>query len=419
MAIAKVVHLANIDVGLRIHGRKQMVHLKRLGYDVHAVTPPGRWITADGRTEDDIPVKVASYTSSAATPIRDARALVQLVRHFRAQRFDIVHTHGLKPGLLGRLAARIARVPIVIHTVHGLFFHEGMTAVERRVWALVERLGMTLGDYALSQNREDVGVAIAMGLCRPERIGYLGNGVDLGLFNPEAIDPMAVAELRRQHGVAPEEQVVCLAGRFLVEKGYLEFFQAARLVRERRRDVHFWAVGAEQAERPGSLAGEHPAATGVSQFVRFLGMRQDMPAVLAATDVFVLPSHGREGIPRVLMEAAAMGRPIVTTDVRGCREVVEHGVTGLLARARDPDDLSGTILSLIGDRDEAARLGARAGEFARRHFDENEYCQRIAYCYERLLNRKLPVWGGPSSGPASVTLTKERVGHRRGQNWPT
>lgn len=389
MAIAKVVHLANVDIGLRIHGRKQMVYLKQLGYEVHAVTPPGRWITADGPTEDGIPVKLANYTSSARTPIRDARALVELVRYFRAQRFDIVHTHGLKPGLLGRLAARIARVPIVVHTVHGLFFYEGMSALQRRVWALVEGVGMKLGDYALSQNREDIEVAIAMGLCRPERIGYLGNGVDLESFNPEAIDPQAVAVLRRQCGVAPGERVVCIAGRFLVEKGYLEFFQAARRIRERRRDVHFWAVGAEQPERPGSLT-DHPTAAEASRFVRFLGMRQDMPAVLAAADVFVLPSHGREGIPRVLMEAAAMGRPTVVTDVRGCREVVEHGVTGLLVRARDPEALAAAILRLIGDRDGAARLGARAREFARRHFDENEYCKRIAYCYESLLKKELP-----------------------------
>jgi glycosyltransferase involved in cell wall biosynthesis len=389
VAIAKVVHLANIDIGFRLHGRPQMVYLKRLGYEVHGVTPPGRWITADGPTEDGIPVKVSSYTSSARTPFRDARGLVELVRYFRGQRFDIVHTHGLKPGLLGRLAARIARVPVVVHTIHGLFFYEGMSAIQRRLWAQVERIGMKLGDYALSQNREDVEVAIALGLCRPERIGYLGNGVDLRVFDPGALDRQAVARLRRQWGVAPGEPVVCIVGRFVVEKGHLEFFQAARRVRERRRDVHFWALGAEQPERPGTLT-DHPAAAEASQFVRFLGMRQDMPEVLAAADVVVLPSHGREGIPRVLMEAAAMGRSIVTTRVRGCREVVEHGVTGLLVPARDAEALAEATLRLIGDRDGAMRLGARAREYAQRHFDENEYCKKIAYCYERLLQRELP-----------------------------
>jgi len=391
MAVAKVVHLANIDIGLRVHVRNQMVYLRELGYEVHGVTPPGRWITRDGPTADGIPVKLVTYTSSARTPIRDARALVDLVRHFRAQRFDIVHTHGLKPGLLGRLAARLARVPVVVHTIHGLFFYEGMSARQRRGWALVERIGMKLGDYALSQNREDLEVAVAMGLCRPERIGYLGNGVDLSLFDPHAIDPQAVAELRRQCGVAPGEQVVCIAGRFLVEKGYREFFQAARRLREWRRDVHFWAVGAEQPGRAGSLAGQRdPAVAEAMQFVRFLGMRPDMPDVLAAADVFVLPSHGREGIPRVLMEAAALGRPIVTTDVRGCREVVQHGVTGLLVSARRPEELALSILHLIRYREEAARLGARAAEFARRHFDEKQYCKKIAYCYESLLRKELP-----------------------------
>ena len=383
MAIARVAHVAVSDLGLRVHLRKQMVHLKALGYDVHAVTPPGRWISAEGPTEDGIPVKLARYTTSAATPIRDARGLVELVRYFRAQRFDIVHTHGLKPGLLGRLAARIARVPVVVHTVYGLGVDVGMSALERRLWTQVERLGMRLGDYALSQGREDLEAAIALGICPADRIGYLGSGVDLTVFNPGAVDRDAVDALRL--GVRPGEHVVCMARRFLPEPGSLEFFEAARLVRQQRGDVQFWAVRAEPARQAGTLAAEHPLVAEASRFVRFLGPRRNMADVLAAADVFVFPSHGRKSLPRVLMEAAAMGRPIVATDGRGCREVVQHGATGLLVPAGDPEALAGAMLRLIDDREEAARLGARAAAFARAHFDENEYCRTIAACYERLL----------------------------------
>ena len=390
MAIAKVAHLASSDIGIRVHLRKQMVDLKGRGYDVHGITPPGRWITGDGVTDDGIPVKLVNYSSSARTPVRDMRALLDLVRYFRAERFDIVHTHGLKPGLLGRLAARLARVPIVLHTVHGLFFYEGMSPLARRGWAQVERIGMRLGDYALSQNREDIEVAIAMRLCPAERIGYLGNGIDLSVFAPEIAAGPAVAELRRSFGVRPGEKVVCIAGRFIVEKGHLEFFEAARRIRAQRGDVHFWAAGAEQPERPGRLMQDDPTVAQASQVVRFLGMRWDMPAIMAAADIFVFPSHGREGIPRVLMEAAAMERAIVTTDVRGCREVVEHGATGLLVRPGDAAALAGAILELIDDEAEARRLGARAGHYARKHFDENAYCQRIADCYESLLSNALP-----------------------------
>jgi glycosyltransferase involved in cell wall biosynthesis len=390
MAIAKVAHLASSDIGIRVHLRKQMVDQQARGYDVHGITPPGQWITADGMTGDGIPVKLVNYSSSARTPIRDLRALIDLVRYFRAERFDIVHTHGLKPGLLGRLAARLARVPIVVHTIHGLFFYEGMSALARRGWAQVERLGMRLGDYALSQNREDIEVAIAMGLCPPDRIGYLGNGIELSVFAPDIAAGPAVAELRRSFGVRPGEKVVCIAGRFIVEKGHLEFFEAARRIRAQRDDVHFWAAGAEQPERPGRLMHDDPTVAQASQVVRFLGMRWDMPAIMAAADVFVFPSHGREGIPRVLMEAAAMERAIVTTDVRGCREVIQHGATGLLVARGDAGALTGAIVRLLDDEAEARRLGAGAGQYARRHFDENAYCERIADCYERLLRNAMP-----------------------------
>lgn len=385
-AIAKVAHVTNNDIALRVHLGKQTRYLARLGYEVHGIVPRGKWITTEGLTEDGIRVKFANYSSSPRTPIRDTRALVTLVRYFRAQRFDIVHTHGLKPGLIGRLAARIARVPIVVHTIHGLFMYERMSPVAKRLWTEVERLGMKLGDYALSQNRDDVDGAIAAGLCRPDRIGYLGNGIDLEVFNPAAVDRQAVNDLRREWGAQPGDTVVSIAGRLIVEKGHIEFLEAAREIRARRPDVHFWVAGAEQPERPGRLHGTVAA----SEVVRFLGMRWDMPVVMAASDVFVLPSHGREGIPRVLMEAAALERPIVTTDVRGCRDVVQHEVTGLLVPPSNGPELARALLRLIDNPAEASILGANAGRFARQHFDENVYCERIARCYESLLRSELP-----------------------------
>lgn len=390
MAIARVAHLANIDVGIRVHMRKQLLFLRDQGYDVYAVCPRGQFITSDGPTEDGIPVKLVNYTSAALTPLHDAKAVVHLIRYFRASHFDIVHTHGLKPGLLGRLAARIVGIPIVIHTIHGLFFHEGMTAFQKRFWAGVERIGMRLGDHALSQNQEDIETAVEMGICPRDRIGYLGNGIDLSVFNPHQVDRHAVYALRREMNLELTDRVVCLVGRLLVEKGYLEFFEAAKEIRRRRPEVHFWVVGPAQPQRPGTLSRGHPAVTEARRFVQFLGMRSDIPELLAASDVFVLPSHGREGVPRALMEAAAMERPIVATNVRGCREVVHHEVTGLLVPPRDWPQLAAAILRLVDNREEAARLGSRAGELARHRFDENDYCRRLADCYGSLLKKRLP-----------------------------
>ena len=385
---AKVVHIINVDVGVKIHLRNQILYLKQQGYDVSAVCSSGSLITRDGPTDEDgIPVKLVRITS-AVTPSQDARALVELVRHFRSGRFDIVHTHSLKPGLLGRLAARLARVPIVIHTLHGFFFYDDMTPLARSFWKRVEKLGMMLGNYTLSQSREDVETAVKEGICKPDKIGYLGNGVDLEEFNPMRISSEQVCVKHQELGVGNGEKVVAIAGRLLVEKGYLEFFEAARLVRQRDRGVRFWAMGASQPERQGAISLADLQTKGLDQSISFLGMRSDMPELLAAVDVFVLPTHGREGVPRVLMEASAMGKPIVATDVRGCREAVVHNHTGLLVPARNAAALAEAVLTLLDNCDLASRLGAAARVYALEHFDERVYFERIHAVYQMLLGQQ-------------------------------
>jgi glycosyltransferase involved in cell wall biosynthesis len=387
---AKVVHVTNVDIGLSIHLRNQMLYLRDQGYDVSGVCAPGPLIGTNGPTPDGIPVKLISYTSSAVTPHRDLVTLVQLVRHLRENRFDIVHTHTVKGGLLGRLAARLARTPVIVHTVHGLFFDAGMSRLERSLWAFVERMGMALGGYALCQNREDADALVRMRMCRPDRVGYLGNGIDLSRFSPSCVDRAVVRRLRAELGVAPGDTVVTIAGRLLVQKGYLQFLAAAREIRRQRDNVHFWAAGPTQDGRFGAVSPHDPRWREAASLVRFLGLRPDMPEVLAATDVFVLPSHGREGVPRVLMEAAAMQRPMVATDVRGCRDVVRHGITGLLVPPRDAHELARAIVRLIDHREEAARLGARAAALAAQRFDERTYFAKIVHCYEMLLRQQVP-----------------------------
>jgi glycosyltransferase involved in cell wall biosynthesis len=252
----------------------------------------------------------------------------------------------------------------------------------------LEKLKLALGDHTLSQNHEDIETAIKERICAPDRISYLGNGIDLEAFNPSHVSKEQVRTKRQELGVLEGEKVVAIAGRLLVEKGYLEFFEAARLVQQQDKRVCFWALGASQPKRQGAISLPGLRAKGLDQNVSFLGMRSDMPALLAAVDVFVLPTHGREGVPRVLMEASAMGRPIVATDVRGCREAVIHGQTGLLVLPRNAAALAEAVLTLLDNSDFANRLGAAARIHALRHFDERVYFERIHTVYQQLLGRR-------------------------------
>jgi glycosyltransferase involved in cell wall biosynthesis len=382
----KVAHVINVDFAVRIHLRNQLLYLQRQGYDVSAVCSPGAMIRRDGPDEGGIPVKLIKITS-AITPLQDAKAVVEMVRYFRANRFDIVHTHSMKGGLLGRLAARLARVPVVIHTLHGFFFYEGMARRERAVWKGLEKLGMALGDYALSQNQEDIRTAIEERICKAEKIGFLGNGIDLEEFNPASVSTEQARARRRELGVGGDEKVVAIAGRLIEEKGYLEFFEAARLIRQKNERVRFWAMGASQPSRQGAISLDAVKSKGLEHHLSFLGMRPDIPELFKAIDVFVLPTHGREGVPRVLMEASAMGKPIVATNVRGCREAIIDGETGLLVQTRNPAALADAVLTLLEDRDLAARLGSNAREHALRHFDERTYFERIHNAYQEFLSR--------------------------------
>ena len=383
----KVAHIMNLDIGLKIHLRNQLLYLKQQGYDVYAVCSPGSLVTQDGTTADGIPVKLVEITS-AITPFEDVRALVELVRYFRSNRFDIIHTHTMKAGLLGQLAATLARVPVIIHTLHGFYFYEGMGAIAHASWKRLEKLKMALGNYTLSQNHADEVTAIKERICAPDRISYLGNGIDLEAFNPSRISREQMRTKRQELGVLEGEKVVAIAGRLLVEKGYLEFFEAARLIRQRDKGVRFWAIGASQPSRQGAILLTDMRARGLDQNVSFLGMRSDMTELLAAVDVFVLPTHGREGVPRVLMEASAMGRPVVATDVRGCREAVINGQTGLLVPARNATALAEAVLTLLNNSDFANRLGAAARVHALGHFDERVYFERIHAIYQQLLDRQ-------------------------------
>jgi glycosyltransferase involved in cell wall biosynthesis len=323
------------------------------------------------------------------TPLTDLKTLIRLVRYFRKERFHVVHTHTVKPGLLGRLAARLAGVPVVIHTIHGFYFHDGMHPIARRIFIAVEKVGAWCCDAILSQNQEDIDTAMREGICSPAKISHLGNGIDVTKFYPGCVDGAAVAELRQELGLPPDTKIVGLIGRLVREKGFLEFFEAARIILDRGINARFLAIGAAQPEKSDALTLQVLIdQLGLQSAVHFLGLRDDIPALMSLMDVVALPSYGKEGLPRVLMEAAAMGKPVVATDVRGCREVVADGETGLLVPVQDSAALAEGLITVLSDAGLARRLGQAGRVRAEALFDERQYFRRTHESYQQLLKAK-------------------------------
>jgi glycosyltransferase involved in cell wall biosynthesis len=377
----RVAHVTTVDLSLRYLLLNQLQRIRDEGYEVFA-------ISADG---PDVPVVEAAGIPHFAvpmtrrmTPIADLLCLWELVRIMRRERFDVVHTHTPKAGLLGQLAARLAGVPVVANTLHGFYFHDDTKPMPKRFYVWMERVAAKCSDTILSQNREDMATAVAEHIARPEQMKWLGNGIDLARFDRRRVADSTLEELRGEIGIDPNAPVIGFVGRLVEEKGILDLLQAAKAVIEAIPQAQFLIIGPYDEEKPDALRPEVAERYGVAASCRFVGMRNDMPELYALMDVLVLPSY-REGFPRAPMEASAMEVPAVVTDIRGCREAVDHGENGLLFPAGDAHALAQSLIELLGDDERRAQMGLTGRRIAEDRFDEQKVFDRVLSEYERLL----------------------------------
>jgi glycosyltransferase involved in cell wall biosynthesis len=323
-----------------------------------------------------------THATRAVALTEDVRALGELYGVLRRLRPDIVHTHNPKPGIYGRLAARAARVPVVVNTVHGLYAQRSDRWRRRLPVYGLERLAATCSQAELVQSREDLETLRRLRV-PAERLHHLGNGIDLDRFDPARVDPGRVRALRDTWGAGAGEIVCGVVGRLVREKGLVEVVDAADLLRERCPEVRVVVVGPDddaKVDAFGAPERRRAAAAGVV----LAGPRDDMVDVYGAFDLYLLASH-REGMPRSAMEAAAMGCALVLTDVRGCREVVDHQRTGLLVDVADPASIADAVGRLAGSPSLRADLAAAARTKALRDFDQRDVVARTLDVYARLL----------------------------------
>jgi glycosyltransferase involved in cell wall biosynthesis len=375
----RLVHLTTVDLSLELLLGPQLSAFVEAGYEVIGMSAPGDHVPAvEARGVRHIPLTNATR---AMAPHRDLLAIGELARRFRELRPDIVHTHNPKPGLYGRIAARLAGVPVIVNTVHGLYAMPEDRWTKRALVYSLERVAATCSDAELVQNPEDI-VTLRKVLREPaSKLTLLGNGVDLTRFTSG--DGAVRDSVRSSLGIAEDDVVVGAVGRLVLEKGYAELFEAWERVRAEHPSATLVVVGPGDADKADAVPGDvidRAERCGV----RFLGMRSDVEDLYRAFDLYVLASH-REGFPRSAMEAAASGLPIIATDIRGCRQVVADGVTGLLVAVRSADALTEALNRLIADPALRDTMGATAAERARVEFDQQRQIDITLATYERLL----------------------------------
>jgi glycosyltransferase involved in cell wall biosynthesis len=373
----RLVHLTTTDMSLDWLLGPQLQAFAAAGYEVIGMSAAGPHVealTAMGVAHVDVP----SFTRST-NPVQDVKAFVELVRLLRIVRPDVLHTHNPKPGILGRIAGRLARVPRIVNTQHGLYAQPGDRWQRRWPVYAAERLAAAFGDVELVQNPEDVDTLVRTMHVPARKVRLLGNGVDLARFDPAAVPSATRDRVRAEWGIAPDEVVVGTVGRLVREKGIVELLDAAHRLRASQPTARIVVIGPHDD-------GKHDAITptdverAVHDGVVLAGQRTDMPACYAAMDVFVTASW-REGFPRAAMEAAAMALPTVASDIRGNRQVVVDGVTGVLCPVRDPAGLAAAIAGLVADADARAAMGSAARTRAVEHFDQQSIVDRSLAAY--------------------------------------
>lgn len=362
----KVCQLCAVDFTLQHFLLPLVDGMHEAGWDVISVCSDGLAIPElrrRGYRIETIPI------ARSLNPFRHVRTVFALVRLFGRERFDVVHVHTPVAALLGRIAAKIAGIPLVIYTAHGFYFHDDMSSLKRKAFVLLERLGGRLTDLLFTQSAEDAAAAVSENIVSAKKVFAIGNGVDVGKFDPAKKGTQR--ELRRTLGVPGEAFLVGMVSRLVKEKGVVEFLEAAIRVGARDTRAYFILIG----ER---LASDHAADVTIeierakmalgSRLV-LTGLRQDIPELLAAMDAFCLPSW-REGMPRTIIEAMMMARPVVATDIRGAREEVIPEQTGLLVPVRSPDRLADAIGRMVAEPSWAVQLGAAGRERALSLYDE-------------------------------------------------
>ncbi len=317
-------------------------------------------------------------------PLRELAAILEIINIYRRERPDLVHHVALKPVLYGALAARFVGVPAAVNALAGLGYVFSSGQIRAKLLKLFVRAAFRVllnrqNSVVLLQNPDDRQMLIESKTILPERTALIrGSGVDVQRFRP-----------------SPEPDdgpvTVTLVARMLRDKGILEFVEASKFLRQ--KGIHFRAVlvGTPDPDNPTSIPASQLEVWQTEGLIEWWGQNDDIPGVWAQSHIAVLPSAYGEGVPMSLIEAAACGRPIITTDMPGCREIVQHEQNGLLVPIKDSRALADAICRLIESPDLRRQMGQEGRKLVEEEFSESVVVAQTLNLYQSMLGEQWPV----------------------------
>jgi glycosyltransferase involved in cell wall biosynthesis len=325
------------------------------------------------------------------SPISNIKSIINLYKIMRDGKYDVVHVHTPVAGVLGRIAAKLARIPVVIYTAHGFYFHENMSFLSYKLFATIEKImGKYFTDYIFTQSQEDYKLALDLKIIDKDRIAWISNGVDLNKFNPENIK-IDIKSYKENLGITVDSKVICFIGRLVEEKGILDLLEAFKYLIKDYSNLYLMIIGDasldERDKETKQKIKSYLDDTKLRERIILTGFRNDIPELLKISDIFVLPSY-REGMPRSIIEAMAMGKPVVATNIRGCREEVVDEETGFLVSVNSPKEIYEAIKRLI-DNELIAEMGAKGRKRAIELYDEEKVLEKQVNIIKSLLKSKI------------------------------
>ena len=314
----------------------------------------------------------------------DLRALLRLIRVINSEKPDIVHTHTAKAGFLGRVAAKLTGVPIILHTFHGHVFHSYFGFFKTKFFLWLERLLAKFTDVIITVGNEQRKEIIKYKVADPEKIVSIPLGLDLKPFVNSRTDPN---QLRRELSLPENTLLVGIVARLVPIKNHACFLEAAQLVLQRYDNVRFLIIG--DGELRGTLE-KKVQDLGIDSRVIFMGFQHNLVKIYAGLDIVTLSSFN-EGLPVALIEAMAASKPVISTDVGGVRDLILDGYNGLLVPSNDPASLAEAIFYLLSNPERREMMGKAGREKAYPQFDKKRLVKDIEELYQKLLSGEGPI----------------------------
>ncbi len=349
-------------------------HLEKQKFAPCLFTAKEGLLIAQALSIEGLTLKRSGFLERPLNPLKDLLSLIEIYIFIKKNNIRIVHTHSSKAGIIGRLAARLAGVETIIHTVHGWSFNDFQPALLRRAFIMLERIAAIFSDRLIVVSNHDKNKGLAYGISRDDKYSLIRYGIDYGEFSQNN------STLRKKLGINDGQPAVAMVSCLKPQKCPEDFLRLASLVREGVPDVKFILVG-DGVLRP--RINKMIRELKLEKNIILTGWRRDVPQVISSADVFMLTSLW-EGLPIAVLEACAAARPVIATDTGGIKEVIREGENGYLNAPHDIKGMSERLSSLLGDAEKRRLLGQKAKDSLNSDFRFENMLNSTRHLYEAL-----------------------------------